>query len=220
MTACKPTRRCANCGDTARNRKGPPTCDTCRAERVRLTQRRYHDKDRGTYQRGWDEPECIWCGESIQPRPYEVLRPKRFCSDRCRGKYGNEQRRARVRLVRRCDCGGLPVNKTGIPHCAECKAAKAARSRRSRNLRPYGIDIDEYERLLKIQRGRCAVCGTKEPGSRRGVFAVDHCHETNQVRGLLCYLCNSGIGMLQDDPKVVWAAAEYVTRNLQLKLVI
>jgi len=37
---------------------------------------------------------------------------------------------------------------------------------------------------------------------------------------LLCYLCNTGIGMLQDDPQIIGAAAKYVTRNLQLKLVI
>jgi hypothetical protein len=219
MTARKPIRLC-DCGGAATNRKGPPVCDPCRAERVRLAQLRYHDKKRGTYQRGWDEPGCVWCGDSLQPRPYEVLRPKRFCSDRCRGKYGNEQRRARVRRERRCECGALPINKTGIPHCAGCKEAKLARRRRAVNLRPYGISVAEYDRLLEAQRGRCAVCGTKDPGSRRLVFAVDHCHETDQVRGLLCYLCNSGIGMLQDNPQIIRAAAEYVTRNLQLKLVI
>ncbi|MGH3767393.1 MAG: endonuclease domain-containing protein [Pseudonocardiaceae bacterium] len=47
--------------------------------------------------------------------------------------------------------------------------------------------------------------------SERGLNAyVDHCHNTGNVRGILCDTCNRGIGHLQDDPKLIRSAAEYL----------
>lgn len=69
--------------------------------------------------------------------------------------------------------------------------------------RKYGITLDEYEQLLKEQEYVCALC--KEPeravdGRTKKVraLAVDHCHTTEQVRGLLCYHCNQLVGRLGD----------------------
>ncbi len=63
----------------------------------------------------------------------------------------------------------------------------------------YGITRADYHRILSEQGGGCAMCGTKYPG-RKGAFHVDHDHETNRVRGLLCVGCNGGLGLLGDDP--------------------
>ena len=40
---------------------------------------------------------------------------------------------------------------------------------------------------------------------------VDHDHRTNSVRGLLCGSCNRGIGLLQENPKHLYRAAQYIT---------
>lgn len=213
-------RRTCPCGAQATNRKGPARCEPCRRERVRLAEQRYHDKSRGSYQRGWDEPRCVWCDtEMVNQRPYEVLRPNRFCSTRCRGQYGNEQRRARVLRERRCRCGALPTNRKGLPNCADCRRRSKERQARARSLRPYGISIDDYERILAEQRGGCAICHSETPG-RGQVFCVDHCHVSGQVRGLLCLRCNTAIGMLQDSPRIAEAATWYLKRTRQLRLII
>lgn len=39
---------------------------------------------------------------------------------------------------------------------------------------------------------------------------MDHDHKTGKVRGLLCTPCNTGIGMLQDDPEIVKKALDYL----------
>lgn len=211
--------RTCPCGSQATNKKGPPRCDPCRRERVRLAQLRHRDKSRGSSHRGWDEPRCVWCtAEMTNQRPYEVLRPRRFCSDDCRQEFQNEKRRFRTRDQRRCECGAEPVNKTGIPNCAECRERKLRLRIRDHTLRTYGIDGREYDRLLGLQDGRCAICRTREPGGGREVFAVDHDHVTNQVRGLLCYRCNTAIAYLQDDPKILRAAVRYVERHRQMEL--
>lgn len=57
----------------------------------------------------------------------------------------------------------------------------------------YNITLVDYRALLTFQRGRCALCDTNEPGGR-GQFKVDHDHVTGAVRGLLCHLCNVGLG--------------------------
>ncbi len=83
-------------------------------------------------------------------------------------------------------------------------------------LRDYGITIEDYERMQQEQDNKCAICfkeetalnpRTKEP---RGL-AVDHCHSTGKVRGLLCSMCNSAIGSLKDDISLLGSAILYLT---------
>lgn len=91
-------------------------------------------------------------------------------------------------------------------------------------MRKFGITLAEYNALLEKQGGVCAICG--EPPTlalglqsrRQGRvvrprLVVDHCHETGQVRGLLCTPCNRGIGFLGDDPARVRAALSYLGRG-------
>lgn len=74
--------------------------------------------------------------------------------------------------------------------------------------RQYGITLAEYDIMLARQGGGCGICkgGTKG----RGRFHVDHCHETGQVRGLLCAKCNILLGHANDDTKLLRAAIGYL----------
>ena len=60
----------------------------------------------------------------------------------------------------------------------------------------YRITEEEYDAILIYQRGVCAGCGRPPNGIR---LAVDHCHKTGRIRGLLCWLCNRAIGILRDN---------------------
>src|SRR5687768_13778244 len=62
--------------------------------------------------------------------------------------------------------------------------------------RRFGITIEQYEQLLEAQGGVCGICG-RPPGKLR--LAVDHNHETGEVRGLLCSDCNTAIGLLREN---------------------
>lgn len=75
----------------------------------------------------------------------------------------------------------------------------------------YGIGTVQYEELLRLQGGGCAICGSRRPGGPKNrSFAVDHHHATGAVRGLLCFHCNTAIGHLREDPELLQRAIEYL----------
>jgi hypothetical protein len=75
----------------------------------------------------------------------------------------------------------------------------------------YGVPHGTYARLLAEQDGKCAICGTSEPGSKQKRFHLDHCHETQTVRGLLCMRCNTGIGHLDHRVEILLSAIRYLS---------
>lgn len=82
----------------------------------------------------------------------------------------------------------------------------------------YGINLSEYERMLKEQGGVCAICNGTEQAvnpttQKKRNLAVDHCHKTGAVRGLLCTTCNSIIGHADDSVALLMKAIQYVQRS-------
>lgn len=102
-------------------------------------------------------------------------------------------------------------------HCKECSSSIAKKYyktrrdvvRKSTLKNTFGITLEEYDEMLLKQNGVCAICGGGQVTGKTNL-AVDHCHHTGKVRGLLCNRCNTGIGNLQDDPVVVERALLYL----------
>jgi hypothetical protein len=91
-----------------------------------------------------------------------------------------------------------------------------AREVSSHRLRKYGLTADDYWAMVEAQAGVCAICGQVESTTRRGevkTLAVDHDHTTGAVRGLLCNRCNTGIGLLGDNPATLAAAIRYLNSH-------
>jgi hypothetical protein len=81
---------------------------------------------------------------------------------------------------------------------------------RKQNLKRFrGITLDEYDSMLSLQGGVCAICGTAAPGGS-GAFHVDHDHNTNKIRGLLCVKCNPALGGFKDSIDILLKAARYL----------
>lgn len=76
-------------------------------------------------------------------------------------------------------------------------------------LRRFGLTLGQYAHLLATQNAACAICGRLDADKR---LAVDHCHATGRVRGLLCQNCNQALGKMQDAPERLRAAASYLER--------
>lgn len=84
-------------------------------------------------------------------------------------------------------------------------------------MRKFKITGEQYAALLNAQGGGCGVCGNKEthtyPSGKLKDLSVDHDHDTGEIRGLLCFNCNQGIGRFQNDPVRLRAAADYLDRH-------
>lgn len=97
---------------------------------------------------------------------------------------------------------------------AEGKRARAENPREYREERLrylYGIGVDDYDRMLANQGGRCAICRGSDPHTPGGkTFVVDHDHFTRAVRGLLCATCNRALGLMRDDVGIVERAFRYL----------
>lgn len=80
----------------------------------------------------------------------------------------------------------------------------------------YGITLEDYNALHDKQKGNCAICGNPEVRIIRDKvikLAVDHCHQTGNIRGLLCSNCNTGIGALKHDIDRLKTAIEYLEKT-------
>jgi hypothetical protein len=74
--------------------------------------------------------------------------------------------------------------------------------------RKYGITREEYEARYNNNEGCCEICN-----DWCEILVVDHNHTTNEVRGLLCHTCNSGIGMFKESLEVINRAKKYMELN-------
>lgn len=134
----------------------------------------------------------------------------------------------RTGAAERSRVGGLRDQRSAM-HCvkrARRTNQRPAESRRANLWAKYRITPERYDELRVLQQFRCAICGSAEAdidtsrvGGRprrdgkalvKSPLAVDHDHVTGAVRGLLCSLCNAGLGAFNDDPIRLAAAISYL----------
>jgi hypothetical protein len=81
--------------------------------------------------------------------------------------------------------------------------------------RTYNVTLEWYNEQLEKQNNACAICKQPETAIIKGKLlslAVDHCHESGNIRGLLCRSCNNAIGALKHDEGILLAAIEYLRK--------
>lgn len=100
--------------------------------------------------------------------------------------------------------------------CVECNRARQtvktpfdSLKRREKNLSDrYGISIEDFAKLVEQQANRCAICRNL---TKR--LMVDHCHDSERVRELLCQKCNSILGLADDQIEILQAAIDYLIKH-------
>lgn len=86
-----------------------------------------------------------------------------------------------------------------------CKNKEKVRIRKLCKL--YNITETKYFEMKILYQNKCEICNKYDEK-----LQVDHNHDTGEVRGLLCKLCNSGIGHLKDNPILIKSALEYLIK--------
>lgn len=105
-------------------------------------------------------------------------------------------------------------------YCKECHRKKGkvrytlhkSEHQDNRLKKKFGITLQEYTDLFKKQGERCAIC--KKDNKTNKMFPVDHCHKTNEVRGVLCEECNKALGLFYDNLQVLQNAIEYLKSKI------
>lgn len=121
-------------------------------------------------------------------------------------------------------CNKHPEDKgeryTASGECCACAIAKVTAYRTTprgrKNVlensrrRKYGIEPAQFDALLALQNGCCAICKTPKPGGRDETWHLDHNHTTKQIRGILCARCNVGLGHFGDSAELLFEAHRYL----------
>lgn len=103
-------------------------------------------------------------------------------------------------------------------YCKECCAEKTRKNYDLEKQREYilkkkyGITLEKYNKMLSEQEYKCYICHKHEDKLDRSL-AVDHCHKTGKVRGLLCGNCNRFLGQIDDDINIAERLVEYLQKH-------
>ncbi len=162
-------------------------CRPCAEKRERI-RRRAKERNR---KRPPLNPEIIIkpCDQCQAPITAPKTNKRRFCDD-CLLDRRRKKDKGRQRALRK-----TPAYK--------------AQYRASQLFRSYGLTVDAFDALLQSQDSKCAICKASTPGWHRD-WHVDHNHETNTVRGILCQSCNLLLGHAKDDPARLRMAVQYL----------
>lgn len=195
MTKSKGARlvSCKDCRDwivgIGRGRN-PERCDLCKAAVIRQRDRERRPGNTTEPRRG----TCADCGSETLSHPHKG-KVATVCPP--------------CRLVRARDAN----RRWGEANPADLRAAY----RRANLKAHFGLTEDQLAAMISAQGGKCAICGTDEPGGV-GRWHIDHDHACcpgkgscgGCIRGLLCNGCNVGLGHLKDNPELMRRAADYI----------
>lgn len=185
----------------------PKRCEDCRRQHNRDEQARYRDtlKDH----RDTRQVACVNCGAPLTWAG--TGRPRQRCTP-CLAEWTRAQASVRYREWREANPERA---READRRSYERNAERVRQQKLDEHLRrKYGLERADFDRMVAEQNNRCRIC-QREPGGNghHARLHVDHDHVTSRVRGLLCGNCNTMIGLAGDDPKILLAAAEYLTRE-------
>lgn len=154
-----------------------------------------------------DRPIGDFCRDSSRPDGLSC-----YCR-LCRSAHVREWRKANPAEAARQSAEARDRHRAAHPE-ASARHAKSYRQRhpdrkratqRRQDLRRYGLTPESFDAMLVAQAGRCACCGDELRTPH-----VDHDHETDVVRGLLCGWCNAMLGQAREDPARLLAGVAYL----------
>jgi len=91
-----------------------------------------------------------------------------------------------------------------------CRAYQKTHPRKYYHIkRNYGLEQEQVIEIMESQHYKCAICDIPFNETQA---CIDHNHETNNVRGILCRTCNTGIGSLKNSVKILQSAIKYLNK--------
>jgi len=102
--------------------------------------------------------------------------------------------------------------KIGLQHkCKSCSTKVRKQYYKPHSSIRYKLKLTQREVDVITAPGQCAVCGSTER------LCIDHCHDTEKPRGLLCHKCNTALGLLDDDVQRILKLSQYLAQSKPLE---
>lgn len=133
-------------------------------------------------------------------------------------------------MLKTCKVCGIEKNifdfYTGRRDCKDCKNAAARkkwkenteasnrykkRARERAKERRYNITQEQFDQMLVNQDNKCKICNNTFTSTKD--THIDHCHNTDKVRGLLCNVCNMALGQFNDNTDIMDNAIKYLQKS-------
>jgi hypothetical protein len=108
-----------------------------------------------------------------------------------------------IKIEQKC---WLPYYKTDINKLSKTRITEKTYSLRNK----YNITIEEYEQIIHRQNDCCPICTQDLNNGMR--IDVDHCHKTNQVRGIIHQFCNTILAFCNEDKSILINTIEYLNK--------
>ena len=157
------------------------------------------------------ESTCKNCKQHAKDKKFGTTKPLRKCRE-CGveawkpeeldnfAKAGGSNRFGRYNICKSCHTKSDSMKKHNNSLARRCKK--------------FGITVEQYEQMIVQQENRCAICSKHydDFNGRGKNFHIDHCHESGEVRGLLCSNCNTGLGQFKDNVKALENAIIYLNK--------
>lgn len=165
----------------------------------------------------WKEDKR-WCGKCLQYR-----NPDDFCQSA--QKHPTERRPCRECHAKWYQTNGKRLRANSRRYRAKSEAKARKRQYRAKHadkmeyykrshryLTQYGLSVEQYAEMEQRQGGLCAICNQQESFRGRRL-SIDHDHNNDCVRELLCQRCNLMIGAAFDNPEILERGAQYLRRH-------
>lgn len=126
-----------------------------------------------------------------------------------RGRWGRSGDCRKCRSEYRKEYDKRPEVKKRIKKYKDDNPELRKKDREARVLATYGEDGLKAEKRRTAKNAKCDSCGGKV------LLRIDHCHESNEVRGVLCHNCNVTLGLVADDPERLRKLADYLEKWME-----
>lgn len=93
--------------------------------------------------------------------------------------------------------------------CYSCNKKSGRERYRKFFYKSLGITIEDYQKLLTKQNGKCWICKIHYKNFGKAL-SLDHCHGTGKIRGLLCNNCNLALGYFKEDVVRLYKGIKYL----------
>lgn len=119
----------------------------------------------------------------------------------------------------KCSTIYTPPNSSSKYCSSECQKEAREEWYYKRN---YDLTTEDYNKMLEEQNHSCKICGSEGfligKNNHTKMLAVDHCHHSGKVRGLLCHNCNRALGLMKDSMSILENAMRYLEKSGTAKI--